>query len=138
MEENYQFEQLESPAWDIIGQGITDYNTQQAGQDKGKNLCFVVKNPEGEIVGGVIGTTYWDWMSIELMWLREDMRRQGYGRELLLMAEEEGRQRGAKHVFLDTFSFQAPDFYKKYGYQVFGELRDFPSGHTRYFLTKDL
>jgi hypothetical protein len=39
---------------------------------------------------------------------------------------------------LDTFSFQAPDFYKQHGYQVFGELQDFPSGHQRYYLKKQL
>jgi hypothetical protein len=54
------------------------------------------------------------------------------------MAEAEARQRGAQHAYLDTFSFQAPGFYKKHGYQVFGELQDFPPGHQRYFLTKQL
>jgi N-acetylglutamate synthase-like GNAT family acetyltransferase len=54
------------------------------------------------------------------------------------MAENEARKRGAKHVFLDTFSFQAPGFYTQHGYQVFGELKDFPPRHQRYFLTKQL
>jgi hypothetical protein len=58
--------------------------------------------------------------------------------QLLTLAEDEARQRGAKNVYLDTFSFQAPDFYKQHGYQVFGELEDFPPGHERYFLTKKL
>ncbi len=53
-------------------------------------------------------------------------------------AELEARQRGARCAYLDTFSFQAPDFYKKQGYEVFGELRDFPEGHRRYFLRKQL
>ncbi len=53
-------------------------------------------------------------------------------------AEDETRERGAKNVYLDTFSFQAPNFYQKYGYQVFGVLTDFPSGYRRYFLTKQL
>jgi hypothetical protein len=48
------------------------------------------------------------------------------------------RRRGAKHAHLDTFSFQAPGFYHKHGYRVFGELPDFPPGHRRYYLTKDL
>ena len=54
------------------------------------------------------------------------------------VAEAEARQRGAQNAYLDTFSFQAPDFYKKLGYQVFGELPDFPTGHQRYFLKKEL
>ena len=62
----------------------------------------------------------------------------GYGHQLLAMAEDEGRRHGARHAHLDTFSFQAPGFYQKYGYKVFGELHDFPSGYQRYYLTKDL
>lgn len=124
--------------WEIIGGGISNYNEQQAGDDKSQRVCFVVQGPDEEIVGGVIGVIYWDWFCLDLMYLKEEFRGQGYGRRLLTLAEDEARQRGAKHVHLDTFSFQAPDFYLKHGYQVFGELSDFPSGHTRYYLTKDL
>lgn len=126
------------PAWEIIGGGISDFNTQQAGDDNGTNLCFVLQTPEGEIVGGVIGATYWDWLNVNLMWIREDLRNQGYGRQLLEKAEAEAVQRGAKRSYLDTFSFQAPDFYLKLGYEEFGQLEDFPAGHTRYFLVKTL
>lgn len=129
MEEKYEIVYIDEPAWEIIGGGITDYNTQQAGDDQGKNLCFVLRSPDQEIVGGVIGATYWDWLYINLMWIKDELRGHGYGQQLLMLAEEEGRKRGARQVYLDTFSFQAPGFYKKYGYEVFGELHDFPPGH---------
>jgi ribosomal protein S18 acetylase RimI-like enzyme len=138
MEKEYQIVSLEEPAWGIIGGGINEYNQQQAGDDQGKNLCFVLQSPEQEIVGGVIGATYWDWFYINLMWIKDELRGRGYGHRLLTMAEEEARQRGARNAYLDTFSFQAPDFYKSHGYRVFGELPDFPPGHQRYFLTKQL
>ncbi|MFC2065427.1 GNAT family N-acetyltransferase [Chloroflexota bacterium] len=129
---------LEQPAWDVIGGGINDYNIQKAGPDNSQNLCFVLQNSEGETVGGIIGATFWTWFSINLMWIQEEYRSKGYGHQLLLTAEEEARKRGAKNAHLDTLSFQAPDFYKKHGYQVFGKLDHFPEGHTRYFLKKDL
>ncbi len=138
MSNNYEIKSLDDPPWDIIGGGLTDFNTAQAGDDQGENLCFVLENPEGEIIGGVIGATYWDWLYINLMWVREDLRGHGFGRQLLAMAETEARERGAKHAYLDTFSFQAPAFYKKAGYKEFGRLEDFPTGHTRFFLTKAL
>ena len=138
MNEEYEIKYLDKPEWGVIGQGITDYNTEQAGEDGGQNLCFVLQVPDNEVVGGVIGSTYWGWLYINLMWIKEEARGHGYGRQLLQLAEDEARQRGAKHAYLDTFSFQALDFYKKYGYEVFGELQDFPPGHQRYFLKKQL
>ena len=131
-------EKIDDSIWSAIGGGISGYNTEQAGDDLGKNLCFVLYSPEKEIAGGVIGATYWDWLYINLMWIQSALRGRGYGHQLLTLAEEEARQRGARHSYLDTFSFQAPGFYKKHGYQVFGELPNFPAGHTRYFLTKEL
>lgn len=138
MENDLRIEELDSPAWEIIGGSINQYNKQQAGEDHAKNLCFVIKNHEDEIVGGVIGTNYWDWFSLELMWVREDLRGLGYGTHLLNLAEEKARERGAKQVFLDTFSFQAPSFYEKFGYEVFGVLDNFPDTHKRFFMTKKL
>jgi ribosomal protein S18 acetylase RimI-like enzyme len=72
------------------------------------------------------------------MWVKEEHRGQGFGHRLITLAEEKARQHGARHAYLDTFSFQAPGFYKKHGYQVFGLLNDFPPGHQRYYLTKEL
>lgn len=138
MDKEFQIVRADEPAWGIIGPAINDYNQQQAGDDKAQQLCFVLRGPDQEVVGGVIGTTYWDWFAVDLMWVREDLRGQGYGHRLLTMAEDEARKRGAKHVHLDTFSFQAPDFYKQHGYELFGELKDFPSGHQRYYLTKEI
>jgi GNAT superfamily N-acetyltransferase len=141
MAEEYQIVKVEKPEdipWEIIGGGISQYNEQKAGDDQGQNLCFVLRGPDQMIVGGIIGATYWDWFYVNLMWIKEEFRGHGYGHRLLSLAEDEARQRGAKHAYLDTFSFQAPDFYKQYGYQVFGELKDFPRGHQRYFLKKRL
>lgn len=138
MDEEYEIIYVEQPEWGIIGGEISQYNKQQAGDDQGQNLCFVLRAPDQEIVGGVIGATYWDWLHIDLMWVKEELRGRGYGHRLLMLAEEEGRKRGAKNAHLDTFSFQAPEFYQDHGYQVFGELKDFPTGHQRYFMTKQL
>lgn len=86
----------------------------------------------------MVAQIYWDWLYVDLMWMRAELRGQGYGHELLTRVEEEARRRGAKQAFLDTFSFQAPGFYEKHGYRVFGELADFPQGHRRFYMTKAL
>jgi GNAT superfamily N-acetyltransferase len=139
--EEYQIVNVDKPdqiPWAVIGGGINEYNEEQAGDDKSQHVCFVLQSPDQEAVGGVIGVLYWDWFSLQLMWMREEFRGRGYGHRLLTLAEEEARKRGAKYVHLDTFSFQAPDFYKQHGYEVFGALEDFPAGHQRYYMTKQL
>lgn len=121
-----------------VGLGIRNFNVQQAGDNQYRRLCFFLHGPDDEIVGGLVGATYWDWFYLDLLWVREDLRGQGHGRRLVERAESEARRRGARHAYLDTFSFQAPGFYEKLGYHVFGELPEFPAGHSRYFYTKEL
>lgn len=138
MPEPYTIRPLDPPDWDTIGGGINDFNIAIAGDPQEKNLCFVLQSPQGENVGGVIGATYWEWFYVSLVWIREDLRGKGYGIQLMAQSEAEAIRRGAKHAYLDTFDFQAPGFYEKLGYEVFGTLPDFPPGHTRYFMKKDL
>ena len=141
MDEEYTIisvEKPDEPVWDVVGWGIHNYNEQQAGDAQHKQLCFVLRAPDQKIAGGLIGSTYSNWFYIDLLFVKEELRGRGYGHRLLESAEAEARKRGATNVYLDTFSFQAPDFYKQHGYQIFGELKDFPPGHQRYFFTKSL
>lgn len=141
MDTTYTIVRVNSPeqsVWRVIRQGIDRYNTEKAGDPRAQRICFAVHGLDQEIVGGVVAVIYWDWLFIDLMWMEEDLRGRGYGSRLLTLVEDEARQRGAKNAYLDTFSFQAPEFYKKHGYRLFGELCDFPPGHRRYFLTKQL
>jgi GNAT superfamily N-acetyltransferase len=141
MDEEYRVALVDEPddaAITVVGCGIRDYNELRAGRDSHKRLCLFLYSPDESVVGGLIGSTYWDWLYVSLLWVREDLRGGGHGHRLLALAEDEARQRGAKNAYLDTFSFQGPDFYLRQGYRVFGQLDDFPEGHQRYFLTKRL
>lgn len=138
MDDEYQIVYADKPEWGIIGPAIHSFNIEEAGDDQGQTLCFLLRAADEEIVGGVIGATHWDWLHVDLMWVKEELRGRGFGHRLLGLAEEEARRRGAKNSYLDTFSFQAPGFYERYGYRVFGTLHDFPRGHQRFYLTKQL
>jgi GNAT superfamily N-acetyltransferase len=122
----------------IVGRGLRAFNEAHAGEGRYQRLGVFLSAPDGEVAGGLVGATSWDWFYIELLWLPEGLRGRGFGRRLLALAENEARGRGAHHAFLDTFSFQAPDFYTRQGYEIFGELPDFPPGHRRYYLWKRL
>ena len=77
-------------------------------------------------------------MYVDILWVHEDHRKNGIGTKLLLEAEKEAIRRGCHHVHLDTMSWQAPDFYRKHGYEVIGILPDIPAGNQKYLLMKAL
>src|SRR5438874_6943653 len=70
-------------------------------------------DPSDQCVGGLLGATELSWLKIDILAVHAEYRRSGIGRRLMQLAEEEARSRGCRHVFLDTMSFQAPDFYRK-------------------------
>ena len=113
----------------------------ETGADFPKNhnmIGFFIRDNEGNIAGGVVGEIAWQWLYILYVWLREDIRNQGYGTRLIKKAEAEAIKLGCGNAYLQTFSFQAPRFYEKLGYAVYGTLDDIPPGHTRYYMKKKL
>jgi GNAT superfamily N-acetyltransferase len=122
----------------FLGQRLTEYNEDAVGYGDQARVAAFARDEDGDIVGGVFGSTYWDWLEISLLWVREDLRGQGIGSRLLKAAEAAGVERGCHHAMLDTFSFQSPTFYRKHGYEVFGEIDGFAGAHTRYYLQKRL
>ena len=101
-------------------------------------LDVLIRDARGELVGGLVGSTYWGWLEVERLWIRENLRGRGYGSRLLVMAEAEARRRGCTRVHLTTFSFQARSFYERLGYRVVGQLDDYPPGGSYLWLRKDL
>jgi ribosomal protein S18 acetylase RimI-like enzyme len=101
-------------------------------------LAFVEYDANGNVIGGILGGTYWGWLYVDILWVHEHHRGKGIGTKLLSEAEAEAIRRGCHHVHLDTMSWQAPDFYKKYGYEVIGVLPDIRSGNQKYLLIKAL
>jgi GNAT superfamily N-acetyltransferase len=129
-------ENADRSVWGPIVEGLKSFNRNSAGADNMQELVMAMYSPDNELIGGLIAETYWEWLFINVMWVKEQLRGKGLGRQLLLAAEQKALERKVKHAFLDTFSFQAPEFYKRQGYSVFGELNDFPPGHSRFFMVK--
>jgi len=121
--------------------GINTYNLSKvtALADAWTPLDFVVKNDEGiEIAGILAGIGYWNGLEIRILWVAEEYRKTGIGSRILKHAEEIAKAKGATVAMLDTFDFQAEGFYHKNGYEVIGEVQNFPPGHRRIYLSKEL
>jgi GNAT superfamily N-acetyltransferase len=119
-----------------VGRQLDAFNRRHAGEDHHRLLAVFCRDETGEIVAGLTGGTCWGWLVVDLLWVREDLRGRGIGGRLLATAEQEAIRRGCTGAFLDTLDFQAPAFYQKRGYSVFGELPGLPPGHVRYYLAK--
>lgn len=117
--------------------GLVAFNDGRAEAENRRPLGVFVHR-DADLVGGVDGYTYWRWLYVSHLWVRDDGRGKGIGRRLMATIEHQARLRGCRASWLDTFSFQAPGFYESIGYRQFGELAEFPSGSTRHFLWKIL
>jgi len=114
------------------------YNSSQTGISDHRPLIVVLRDEQGEVVGGLWGRTGYGWLYVELLVVPESLRGKRIGTELLARAETEARARECANVWLDTFEFQARGFYERLGYRCFGELAEYPPGFSRYFMTKVL
>ena len=121
-----------------IREALNQFNNKSVGEDGHTPLNIVEYDENDKTIGGILGGTYWGWMYVDILWVDEKHRQKGIGSRLLCAAEEEAIRRGCHHVHLDTMSWQAPEFYKKHGYEVIGMLPDIPSGNQKYLLMKAL
>ncbi|MFF6908623.1 GNAT family N-acetyltransferase [Streptomyces sp. NPDC012389] len=93
----------------------------------------------GAVAGGLTGRTWAYWLHVELLWVDARHRSAGLGSRLLAEAERVARtERACTRSRLETWDFQAPDFYRKQGYEEIGRVEDYPPGVTEFILTKRL
>jgi GNAT superfamily N-acetyltransferase len=123
----------------ILREGLKDHRLTAVGEAWIKDLAYFLRDEAGTVRGGVFGNCgSFGWLYVDTLWVDESLRGQGYGARLMAAIETEARRRSCSHVYLSTFTFQAGEFYKHLGYTEFGRLDDFPPGHSRLFLRKDL
>ncbi len=102
------------------------YNTAQTGGSAPELVAWLVRDEQGDIVGGLYGRVFFRWLYIELLVVPEQARGQGTGSTLMQMAEELAREKNCVGIWLDTFDFQAPEFYRRHGFTECGQIDDYP------------
>ncbi|MEL7311580.1 MAG: GNAT family N-acetyltransferase [Pseudomonadota bacterium] len=121
---------------DAVARGLRAYNNQFAGPLNERKLGCFVRDETDRIVGGAHGHVIWSWLYIERLWVESDLRSRGVGAEVLARLERLALSEGVFRFHVQTTSFQALDFYRKQGYEVYAELEDNPPGFTDYSLKK--
>jgi GNAT superfamily N-acetyltransferase len=121
-----------------LSDALSSFNAAATGIDDGRELFAELCDQDGELYAGVHG---WSWAGtcwIELLWVRDDQRGRGTGTALMRAVEAEARSRGCTQIALMTHSLQAPDFYRRHGFEQVCELEDYPPGHSDLLLRRRL
>lgn len=141
---NNKYNIIESTKEDneVILKGLVEYNLSQVPSKQKENFMPInrsIKDENGEVIAGIISVMYgWNCLYVDILWVSENHRKDGLGSKLLKEVERVAKENGCKLIHLDTFDFQAKDFYLKHGFEIFGVLDDCPEEHKRYYLKKKL
>ncbi|MWV44314.1 GNAT family N-acetyltransferase [Paenibacillus sp. HJL G12] len=117
---------------------LIEFNSRHVPNGYYEEIHLCVKDDEGEMMAGLNSTICWNWMEIDILWVDDNHRGQGLGKRLLEEAEQMARAKHCTFIKLNTFSFQAPEFYKKYGYEEMAMIEDAPMGYRHYYFKKNL
>jgi GNAT superfamily N-acetyltransferase len=124
---------------EAILDALTAHNEMHGRPANYRTVAFLLRDGRsGETIGGLWSRSAYDWLRIDLLFIPEQLRGEGLGTRLVRQAEAIALERGHIGVWVDTLEFEAPEFYKKLGYEVFGILPDHRSGLRRFFLHKRL
>jgi GNAT superfamily N-acetyltransferase len=118
-----------------VAAGLEGFNRQHM-HGRSPKAFAATATVEETVRGGLIAEGIGEWMHISLLWVDDQFRRSGLGTLLLKRAEAEAKGRGATGILVDTFSFQAPEFYEKHGYFAYGRIEDCPEAGMIWFRFK--
>jgi GNAT superfamily N-acetyltransferase len=120
---------------------LIEYNAQHVPEhlkSRYEEINLVIKDEQGNILGGLIAVLCWNWIEVDILWVDSAFRLKGIGTQLLNEVEKIASERACTFIKLNTFSFQAPDFYIKNGYHRYSVLENAPEGSSHYFFKKDI
>ena len=133
-----KLENVESKKTQELANLIRAYNRSKREPSKSEPLNIYLEDEQGNLKAGMVAETFGNWLEIEYLYVSDDLWGQGIGSKILKMAERESKERGCKYSFVNTFNFQAPNFYEKHGYKEVFALKEYPYTGERYYYTKEL
>ena len=122
----------------LLEDRLYEFNAQATGIDDGEWLGLFLRGPDGTLIGGAYG---WSWGAscfLRYLFVPAGLRNKGYGTRLMRAVEQEACRRGCRQIVLETHDFQAPGFYRKFGFAVTGTVEEYPRGHRLFTMVKRL
>ncbi len=121
-----------------LRQRLAAFNVAHSRIAEESEFAIFLRDDHDHLLGGVVGSIWGCVLEIDFLWVSDELRGQGYGSWLLAAVEAEGARRSCDEAVLDTYSFQAPEFYRRHGYEVFGIVEGYPDQQRKYFMKKRL
>ncbi len=121
-----------------IRNGLGSWNVSQSSIADGEDIVLTIKKEDGSIIAGIVGWLWGAGLELEFLWVDREEQGKGLGSKLLAELERIAINKGCFSVCTNSYSFQSPAFYSKYGYETMGVVSGFPDGVTKHFLKKDL
>lgn len=106
----FRLENEESYKSQEIGNLIRVYNRSKREEAESEPLNLYVEDEKGNLLAGLIAETFGNWLEIDYLFVKEELRGKGIGSKLLQQAETEAKNRNCRFAFVNTYQFQAPDF----------------------------
>ena len=132
-----RLENTESQKAQKIGELVRSYNRSKREAAESEPLNLYIEDEHGRLLAGLVAETFGNWLEIEYLFVKEELRGQGIGSQLLQQAESEAKKRNCRFAFVNTYQFQAPAFYQKYGYKEVFTMKDYPyTAQTHYYQTE--
>lgn len=126
--------------YETVCKGLIDYNVVNTNGLLRKprlDIELYIKDND-KVVGAIFCDTYNYCLYIDVMWINDNYRKKGFGKQLINKAEDIARENGCLFSHTTTFSYQSPWFYQTCGYEIFAQLDDYPNNIVQYFLKKKL
>jgi ribosomal protein S18 acetylase RimI-like enzyme len=129
---------LPTDATAIVEHGLSEFSNHAAPLHEVQPLSCFVRDASGQVIGGAIGRRWGGLCELQQLWVAESHRGLGLGRSLVGEFERHAASRGCRSLYLETLSYQAPDFYRKLGYTVAWTNTNYPHGILKYYMVKEI
>ena len=141
MADALRWEFTDSPQADDLGvvdSGLHLFNLTATDLAAVQPLACFARAASGEVIGGLRARQWGTAVEVQQLWVAERQRRRGVAARLMAMLEQAAVERGATVIYLDTFSFQAPGFYRRCGFATAMRIDGFPDGIAKHLMVKHL
>jgi len=119
-----------------VDTGLDEHNYAVAPLADVKPLAAFAQDRSGRLVGGAVGRTWGRCCELLQLWVTPEQRAAGVGSRLLAAFEAHASTRGCDIFYLTTLSFQAPEFYRRHGYDVLARIDGYPEGIVKFLMQK--